>query len=89
MDSDLIRIDLEGPLAGRFVMVDPEVLDCGLVEDMQSGQMAQMMDAVAKAVRGGDLPHGFGRADLRKLKPREFRELANGVARAIDVPKVS
>ncbi len=66
-----MRIDLQGPLAGKHIIVDPDAITMGFFEDLQSDQLSTIMDAIASVISGGDLD----RAGLRKLRPAEFKSL--------------
>lgn len=81
-----IRLDLTGPLAGRHVLVNLDALDTGVLEDLQSGQFAKILDIFERLLVGGDLPHGIAREGLRKLKLRELNALISALPRLFDIP---
>lgn len=82
-----VRVDLDGALEGRHVLIDPESLTWGVLEDLESGKHARMLDAVASCITGGDLPHGTDRDGLRRLKAGEVPALMKGVGQAFQAPK--
>lgn len=87
MADGTIRLELEGALAGRHVLVDPDALTFGLVEDLQSGRAGAMLDSLASAIVGGDLPRGTDRAGLRALTPVQMQAVIRGIDGAFEVPK--
>lgn len=87
MDVPSIRVDLEAPLDGRYLRVNPEELTFGFMEDLQSGQFKLMLDCLAAAIVGGDLPKGTDRAGLRRLKPSEMSSVVKAVTSALEAPK--
>ncbi len=84
-----IRVDLGGALAGKHVIVDDDALTMGALEDMQSQRVGDVLAAVASFIVGGDLPQGTDKAGLRKLRPSEFRALAEGTQTVLSVPKAT
>ncbi len=82
-----IRVDCEGGLAGHTILVYPDALTMGLLEDIQIGTAAVMLDAVATTLAGGDIPHGVDRAGLRRLTPNQFADLCTAVASCIRLGK--
>lgn len=87
--SEPLRIELDGALAGHYLQVDPDGVTLGLLEDVQSGRIADVLDGLATCIVGGDLPHGTDRAGLRKLTLPQFGSVAAGLAGAMTVPKES
>ncbi len=86
-DGSELRRDLEGALNGHhIIVVNPDALTIGLLEDMQSGNIALLIDAVERCVAGGDLPHGNDREGIRKLNGAEFGSLSRAVSEAYRVP---
>lgn len=85
--AEPIRVELEGALAGHHVLLDPDALTWGMLEDLESGKHLRMIDAVVGCLVGGDLPHGTDRDGLRKLKVAEVPALMKGVGEAFQVPK--
>ncbi len=86
------RVDLKGPLEGHYIMVDVDEISFGLVEDIQTGQAAQILDQLAKIILGGDVVNGDEaerRAGLRKLHPRKLGAVINGVTAALALPNAS
>ena len=82
-----IRVDLEGDLEGHNILVNPQALTMGLLEDIQSGQTTAMLDAIAATLVGGDLPDGHDRKALRAMTPAEFADLCTGVAGCVSLKK--
>jgi hypothetical protein len=84
-----VRIDLEGALAGSHILVDPEAITFGLLEDVQVGDATRVLDGCAACIVGGDLPFGTTRDGLRRLSMRRFEALATGIVASTRVPKGS
>lgn len=82
-----INVALGGDLEGHTILVDPQAITMGLLEDIQQNNATVMIDAIVATLAGGDLEHGITRAGLRKLTPSEFADLCAGVASVIRVPK--
>ena len=82
-----ISVALGGDLEGRTILVDPQRITMGLLEDIQQNNATIMIDAIVATLAGGDLEHGITRAGLLKLTPSEFADLCAGVASVIRVPK--
>jgi hypothetical protein len=82
-----ISVAVGGDLEGRTILVDPQRITMGLLEDIQQNNATIMIDAIVATLAGGDLEHGTTRAGLRKLTPAEFADLCAGVASVIRVPK--
>ncbi len=82
-----IVVALKGALKGHSITVDPEALDFGLLEDLQSGRASTILDCLARAIVDGDLPRGVDRDGLRRLKATEIRAVVEGVGAALEVPK--
>lgn len=76
-----LRLDLTGPLAGHYIVIDEEKLDFGLLEDFDSSSVALTLDALAGLILEGDLPHGINRQGLRRLSVRrgETREVFRAI----------
>jgi hypothetical protein len=87
MAKDTVRVELNAPLAGKHVVLDPDELTFGLIEDLQSGQAAAMLDGLAAAIVGGDLPKGTDRVGLRRLTPEQAKALVEGVTGAFSLSK--
>lgn len=85
--AEPIRVDLAGALEGHHVLLDPDALTWGMLEDLESGKHRQMIDAVAGCLVGGDLPKGTDREGMRKLRAAEVADLMKGVGEAFQVPK--
>lgn len=85
--AEPIRSDLKAPLEGCHILIDPDALTFGLLEDLQSDKAKTMMDALAAVIVGGDLPKGTDRAGLRQLKPAEIVALIEGVGASFAVSK--
>lgn len=81
------RVELGGALAGYYVRVDVDQLDCGLVEDLESRQVTKILDVLARLLVGGDLPNGHTRDALRKLKPNQMTALVDIIPGLFDIPK--
>lgn len=98
--AEPMRVELVGgELAGRYVLVERKQLNGGFMEDMQSGDMKLILNALSRAIVGGDLP-GFGAADLmdgdapavrrlalRELGIEELTQVTEAVAGCLKVPK--
>lgn len=84
-----ISVTLAGDLDGHTIVVSPDSLTMGLLEDIQANNATVMLDAVASTLIGGDLTDGIDRAALRKLTPSEFADLCAGVASVIRVKKAT
>lgn len=82
--AEPLRVDLSGPLAGSHLLIDEDALDFGTLEDFESGNIKTTLDALARVIVGGDLPHGTDRDGLRRLSTRrgEVREVFRAVAGA-------
>ena len=85
--AEPMRVELTGPLAGRHVLVERRRLTGGFVEDVQSGDAKLILDAVSRAVVGGDLPDGTDRAALRELPLDELNVVLEAVVGCLSVPK--
>jgi len=85
--AEPVRVELDGPLEGHHVLIDPDALTWGVLEDLESGKHARMLDAVAGALVGGDLPTGTDRDGLRRLKAGDVPALMRGVGQAFQIPK--
>jgi hypothetical protein len=53
--TEPIRVDLEGALKGQHVLLAPDELNIGLIEDVQSGSVKFQIDAITRAIVGGNL----------------------------------
>jgi hypothetical protein len=82
-----IRVDLTAPLAGHWIALDDDALTMGTIEDMQSDKIGLILDAMATVIVGGDLPRGQDKAGLRRLRPMEFKAVADAFRVALEVPK--
>lgn len=87
--SDGISVTLQGDLEGYTIIVSPDALTMGLLEDIQQSSAAVMIDAITATLVGGDLPNGIDRNGLRKLTPSEFADLCAGVASVVRVKKTT
>jgi formylmethanofuran dehydrogenase subunit B len=93
--AEPIKVDLDGPLEGRHILIDPDELTLGLVEDLEGNRAAPMLDALSACIVGGDLPRRAGsdgqpetmRATLRRLKPADFKAVIKGVGQAFQISK--
>ena len=85
--TDPIRVDLTDALDGHHVLIDPDGITFGLLEDLQGGQITGLLDGLTSCIVGGDLPSGTDRAGLRKLTPPKMTALVNGVVAAASIPK--
>lgn len=83
------RLDLTGALAGRHIVVNLDELDTGVLEDLQSGRFAKILDIFERILVGGDLPHGIAREGLRKLKLRETTVLIEALPELFAIPNPS
>lgn len=88
----LVTMPLEGALAGYEIVVDLERITLGFFEDLESPAMRDNLTALCDVIVGGKLPageiaDGKARPILRKLKPEAFVALANGMMKAVKVPK--
>ena len=72
MEPNLVRIELDGPLAGHYVVVDANKLDVGLLEDMESGSVATIRAALTNVMTECDLPGETMRDKVRGIKPKAF-----------------
>lgn len=82
-----IRVELEGALAGHYLVVDDDLLTMGFLEDLQTDRVASMLSTIAQAILESDLPRGHDRAGLRSLKPAQFQAIVNGLVSRFQVPK--
>lgn len=87
--SEPVRVDLTGALEGHHVLVDLEQVDVGLIEDLSSKSFTPMIDAFARLVVGGDLPHGNDRAGLRRLKLPQMKALGDAIDGVITIPNAT
>lgn len=87
MADDTMRVELNGTLKGSYLILDPDALTFGLLEDLQSGQTGAMLDALAAAIVGGDLPKGTDRKGLRQLRIDAMKSVIEGVGSAFELPK--
>lgn len=87
MKDETVRVELNGDLAGHHLLLDPNELTFGLLEDVQSGQAGTMIDALALVIKGGDLPKGNDRAGLRRLTKDAMKSVIQGVGSAFEAPK--
>ena len=85
--SDGLSVTLQGDLEGYTIIVSPDALTMGLLEDIQQSSASVMIDAITETLVGGDLPNGIDRNGLRKLTPSEFADLCAGVASVVRVKK--
>jgi hypothetical protein len=85
--SDGLSVTLQGDLEGYTIIVSPDALTMGLLEDIQQSSASVMIDAITATLVGGDLPNGIDRNGLRKLTPSEFADLCAGVASVVRVKK--
>lgn len=74
MDADLKRIDLEGTLAGHYLVVDTSKLDMGFLEDIVEGSMGIIRKVLSGVVTECSLPGDTMDAKIRGLKPRTFKD---------------
>lgn len=81
------RVDLGAPLEGFYVRIDVEQLDCGLLEDLESNKVRDVLDAISRIVVGGHLPHGTDRKALRKLTPVQLAPIIKAIPELFDIPK--
>jgi hypothetical protein len=88
-ESGAIRVELANDLEGFHILVEPDALTMGLLEDIQAGSAGTMLDAVVSTISGSDLPHGHDRTGLRKLTPSQFADLCAGVASCIRLKKAT
>lgn len=87
-EGERIRVELDGLLEGHFILIDPDELTFGLLEDLQSADsFSTILSALSAAIVGGNLPKGNDRAGLRRLKPTEMKFVMQGVSSAIEIPK--
>jgi hypothetical protein len=99
-----IRVDLEGALKGQHVLLDPDELNVGFLEDIETGSIRTSMDALSRCIVGGNLIVVAGgsvfpgaaeldrtalRQSLRRLKAAEAKALIDGVAGVWALPKAS
>lgn len=87
MADDRLRVELNGDLKGCHLLLDPDELTFGLLEDLTSGQTGPMLDALSLVIVGGDLPKGTDRAGLRRLKISQMKSVIEGVGSAVEIPK--
>jgi hypothetical protein len=85
--AETMRVELDGALAGKHVILNADELTFGLVEDIQSNQASAVLDGLASVIIEGDLPKGCDRAGLRRLKPAEIAALLKGVGQSFQMPK--
>lgn len=84
-----VRVELAAPLDGRHIVVAAEQVTFGFLEDMQSAQAKLVLDAMAAAIVGGDLPYGCDRAGLRRLSTAQMQPIIRGVMSVIAEPPKS
>lgn len=82
-----LRVDLAGSLSGHHIVIDPDELTLGAIEDMSSGSVALMMTSLAAMIVGGDLPKGTDRAGLRQLTLQQAKEVFDGIQALPVIPK--
>ena len=87
MPEEPVRIELDGALKGHHILVDVDGLTIGTLEDMESGKVSRILDAIMPLLMGGDLPGGTGRDGLRRLKLDEFKAVIDSLAGILS-PKV-
>lgn len=85
--SNAVRADLQGALEGYHVEVNPDAVTMGFFEDAQSDRASQMLDSVAGAVVGGNLPKGTDRASLRRYTPAELGAIVAAIVSTTSLPK--
>ncbi len=83
MQDGILRVDLTGILAGKHLLLKDEELTLGFLEDLQTTQIKDFLDALSRAVIGGDLPKGTDRPGLRKLKVSQVAEITRAIAEAM------
>jgi len=83
------RVDLAGALAGHYVRVNVDALDCGVLEELESGKFARIMVTLAAVITVSDLPHGHDLAGLRKLKPLQLGAVVDAIPGLFEIPKPS
>jgi hypothetical protein len=81
------RIELEGLLRGRYIVLKPRAITMGFIEDLQEGTSRKILDTLAGVLVGGNLEAGTDRNGLRQLTPPEFTSLCNAVASSVELPK--
>ena len=74
------RVELNGPLAGSWVELDPDKLTIRLLRDVQSGQVAQVVEAISGCLVDGELPHGADVEGVLDLTGPQFQSLAEAIA---------
>lgn len=85
--ADAVRVDLKGALEGRHLMVDPDEVTLGLLEDIQAPGWKMTIDALAGCIVGGDLPRGTDRDGLRRLTLPGYNAVVDGVISVTNIPK--
>lgn len=87
--SQPTRVDLEGALAGHYLLIDQDKLTMGFLEDLDSGRVAFVLKAIADVIAGSDLLGGHDYKAMRALKPAEFRAIVDAVKQGLEIPKAS
>jgi hypothetical protein len=82
-----LRVDLEGELTGRHILVNRAAITIGFAEDMESRSIKIALDALSGVIVGGDLVAGCDRNGLRALVPEQFQSLIEGITRFVNLPK--
>lgn len=85
--AEPIRVDLSGALAGFHLLLDPDGLTFGFLEDLQGDKARDVLNALSSCIVGGELPKGTDRAGLRALKHPEIIAVMEGINTAYAVPK--
>lgn len=82
-----LRQDLEGEYEGYHLLLDPDELNLGLIEDIETGTVQKTLTALTRVIVGGDIPKGTDRDSLRRLKAPEAAAVVQGVIAALGIPK--
>jgi hypothetical protein len=80
---------LTAPMEAYQVVVNLDEIDVGLLEDLQSDQVKELLRALTRVIAESNLPHGHDHDGLRRLKPEQIKPVAQAVVRAMELPKAT
>ncbi len=87
MNSEGVRVELGRALEGHHITVDVDNLTFGFLEDLESGKVGLILEALAGVIIESDLPNGHDRAGLRLLKLTQIGPVLEGIKGSAQVPK--